>query len=202
MKNACVFVGLCQDFCTDAYHIKSVRSWNYWWIHLARLSFLLVKWGGFSFGIRFPVISDRGSLCGAVVQRSKLAVCVCQGKRRVAVLLWPSNKWQGLLLKFTFNVLLKITPITLFTQEVLCSGPARWPRGQRCLPQRDCWLACVDPLNTHEDGKRTNSRKLFPDLHTCAIANCSPVSCSRTHLEISNKLRLNWKFLINYFSIF
>lgn len=35
----------------------------------------------FSFGIQFPVISDRGSLCGAVMQRGKLAVCVCQERQ-------------------------------------------------------------------------------------------------------------------------
>lgn len=61
--------------------------------------------------------------------------------------------------------------------------------GQRFLPQRDCWLACVDPSNTHGDGRRTNPRKLFPDLHTVPQQSAPPY---HAHAHIS-RLVISWE---------
>lgn len=117
------------------------------------------------------------------MQRGKLAVCVCQGKTRVAVLLWPISGWQGLLLKFTFNVLLKITPITLFTQEVLWSGLARWPRSKVLTAER-LLVGLRRSLQHTWRWKENQLQRVVPWPPHCATTNCS---C--THLEISNKLR-------------
>lgn len=91
-------------------------------------------------------------------------VLSCSG---VSVLCVSARERQGLqcfcdlsvgdkdfLLKFTFNVLLKITPITLFTQEVLCSGLAGWPRSKVLTTETAGWSASIPPTHMEMEGEQ------------------------------------------------